>query len=144
MPNYDYECPKCNAVKEINCSYSDKPQSIPCDCGGVMGKAIRNFALGAGMYHQKTTFEKKSDMLAELKSYGIEKISASTQNFESTFQDLKKNKSQVTDQMKAGAERQQKILAEKVKASTPSASEVRRLEKIYEKKSNPKPKKLFR
>jgi len=73
--------------------------------------------------------------MAELRQLGIEKISGSTQNFDSTYQDLKKNSNMVKEQMAQGAERQQKVLAEKVKASTPSASEVKRLEKIYEKKN---------
>jgi hypothetical protein len=77
-------------------------------------------------------------MVSELKSIGVEKISGSTQGFENTCKDLLKEKNRVADQMAQGAERQQKVLAEKVKASTPSASEVRRLEKIYEKKSPPR------
>lgn len=135
---YDVECCKCGIVKEIHCSYTERDTQVPCDCGGSCKRIPSNFSLGAGMYHQKTSFNKKNDMLAELRSIGVEKISASTQGFEKTCKSLLSEKNRVADQMAQGAERQQKILAEKVKASTPSASEVKRLEKIYEKKNVPR------
>jgi hypothetical protein len=136
---YDVECQSCGVVKEIHCSYDQRNNLFPCDCGGDCKKIVSNFALGAGMYNQKIKSNaQRSDQMAELRSMGIEKISASTQNFDNTFRDLKKNSSQVIDQMKAGEERQKKNLAEKVKASTPSASEVKRLERIYEKKNVPR------
>ena len=137
MPTYDVECLKCGHTKEIHCKYEERNNTFPCDkCNGDCKKIVAGFSLGAGLYHEKTpSMAKRSDQMAELRQLGIEKISGSTQNFDSTYQDLKKNSNMVKEQMAQGAERQQKVLAEKVKASTPSASEVKRLEKIYEKKN---------
>ncbi len=134
---YDFECCDCGLVKEVYCSYDERNTPLPCPCGGELKKIVSGFALGAGMYHQDTrpSTNKRADQMAQLRELGVEKISASTQNFDSTFSDLKKNSSRVREQMQAGAERQQKILAEKVKASTPSASEIKRLEKVYERKN---------
>lgn len=141
MPTYDVECQACGNTKEIHCSYDERNNPFPCDCGGELKKIVSSFSLGAGMYHQDTrpSANKRSDLMAELRSCGIEKISASTQNFDSTCKDLLSDKSRISDQMAQGAERQQKILAEKVKASTPSASEVKRLERIYDKKNISRP-----
>lgn len=145
MLTYDFACEQCGLTKEVHCSYADRNNPLPCPCGGEFKKIVSSFVLGSGMYNQPTKkySARRDDMMAELRSCGIEKISASTQNFDSTCKDLLKEKSRISDQMACGAERQQKILAEKVKASTPSASEVKRLERVYDKKNigRPVPKK---
>lgn len=137
MLTYDVQCDKCGLIKEVYCSYSERNNMFPCYCGGFAKKIPSNFALGAGMYNQPTKkySSKREDQMAELRELGIEKISASTQNFDDTFNDLKRNSSMVREQMLAGEEKQKKNLDEKVKASKPSASEIKRLERIYEKKN---------
>lgn len=77
-------------------------------------------------------------MISELRSIGVERVSASTQGFDATCKSLLSEKSRVSDQMAMGAERQKNILAEKVKAAKPSAGEVKRLEKIFSEKNVPR------
>jgi len=140
MPTYDVECQACGNTKEIHCSYTERNNLVPCDCGGKCKKIVSGFALGTGMYNQKVKkySSQQSDQIAELRSLGVEKISASTQGFSDTCKSLLSEKNRVADQMAMGAERQQRILAEKVKASKPSAGEVKRLEKIFSEKNVPR------
>ena len=35
MPTYEYECPDCGVLHEHSCSYSAKPSSLDCGCGGA-------------------------------------------------------------------------------------------------------------
>ena len=40
MPYYDYECPKCNKIKEIERSIKSLDEPVLCDCGNKMDKLI--------------------------------------------------------------------------------------------------------
>lgn len=53
MPIYEFECPKCEKVHEVNQKISDKPLAKCPDCGGKVQKLISrsSFALkGSGWY----------------------------------------------------------------------------------------------
>lgn len=40
MPTYEYECGDCRKVQEHSCSFSAKPLSLDCECGGVAESII--------------------------------------------------------------------------------------------------------
>lgn len=37
---YDFECEKCSLVFEHSCSMSERPESLPCQCGGEARQII--------------------------------------------------------------------------------------------------------
>lgn len=41
MPLYDYECPSCGDEIEMAYKVENKPQELPCPCGGVFRSVIK-------------------------------------------------------------------------------------------------------
>jgi len=59
MPIYDYSCKKCGTEQEAFFKIGDKPDTVPCVCGGEAGKVLSpSLVLGddmpAWMRHPET------------------------------------------------------------------------------------------
>jgi putative FmdB family regulatory protein len=45
MPRYDYECPKCGTIKEIERSIKAPEKVVICNCGSKMNKLFGNVSI---------------------------------------------------------------------------------------------------
>jgi predicted nucleic acid-binding Zn ribbon protein len=134
---YNYYCGDCDYEQEITCTYAEKPETLPCPCGGTLKKGVCLVALGSGMYHLDTRDKnKKADIMSDLRqNYGIDSIQKKNCTLEEFYKGAKADKSRIVEQMKAGEEANMRRVREQNEKNKPTASQIKKFEANYHKKN---------
>jgi len=110
MPTYDYECSKCQMVKEVYHSIKLDPQ-VECDaCGSLMFRVPCVCDIIIGSLAKESEKQEKSKKISDInhdlrENYGVHGLSPvknrEGKGFEDAYKDIKDRGTKIKDQMQA-------------------------------------------